>query len=241
MPDSIKSKVGIVACSGEEMAEGTVTRQAALKVLERLRPHQTVTICLPLFLAGGEGDRTFARLYPTIAIDGCAKRCAARATEELSGKPAAGVVVEDLVAELGLQRPRGRRSLDEAGETAVLAVAGRVADLVDDLMGVVPLGPAEVAEPVEVACACGSGIPSLRITVGNGEMSLFALPLIFEQLHGLGVAADGRAGRELLGSVKLYNAVDSDDEAALAEALVREYATYVRRVTSAEEGAANDG
>ena len=56
-------------------------RLAALKVLEQLRPNDTVTICLPLFLAGGEGDRAFAKFYPTIAVDGCEKRCAARATE----------------------------------------------------------------------------------------------------------------------------------------------------------------
>src|SRR5512136_1803129 len=78
MPELTKKKVGIIACSGEELAEGTVTRLAALKVLEQLRPADTVTICLPLFLAGGEGDRAFARFYPTLAIDGCEKRCAAR-------------------------------------------------------------------------------------------------------------------------------------------------------------------
>ncbi len=68
MVDLPQKKVGIVACSGEELAEGTVTRLAALKVLEQLRPKDTVTICLPLFLAGGEGDRAFARFYPTIAL-----------------------------------------------------------------------------------------------------------------------------------------------------------------------------
>ncbi len=81
MVDLPQKKVGIVACSGEELAEGTVTRLAALKVLEQLRPKDTVTICLPLFLAGGEGDRAFARFYPTIALDGCDKRCAEKATE----------------------------------------------------------------------------------------------------------------------------------------------------------------
>ena len=84
MPNLPQKKVGIVACSGEELAEGTVTRLAALKVLEELRPDDTVTICLPLFLAGGEGDRAFARFYPTIAVDGCDLRCAARATEQYS-------------------------------------------------------------------------------------------------------------------------------------------------------------
>src|SRR5512139_2604142 len=115
MPSLPKRKVGIVACSGEEMAQGMVTRQAALKVLEQLRPDETVTICLPLFLAGGEGDRAFARFYPTIAVDGCDKRCAARGTEMYSGKPAASVVITELVATRGLVKPEGKRQLDEAG------------------------------------------------------------------------------------------------------------------------------
>ena len=55
MVDLPRKKVGMVACSGEELPEGTVTRLAALQVLEQLRPAETVTICLPLFLAGGEG------------------------------------------------------------------------------------------------------------------------------------------------------------------------------------------
>ena len=41
MPDLPKNKVGIVACSGEELPEGTVTRLAVLKVLEQLRPADT--------------------------------------------------------------------------------------------------------------------------------------------------------------------------------------------------------
>ena len=89
MPELPKKKVGIVSCSGEELAEGTVTRLAALKVLEQLRPADTVTICLPLFLAGGQGDRAFARFYPTIAIDGCDQRCAARSTEPVERRASA--------------------------------------------------------------------------------------------------------------------------------------------------------
>src|SRR4030066_634160 len=107
MVDLPKKEVGIVACSGEELAGGTVTRLAALKVLEHLRPNDTVTICLPLFLAGGEGDRAFARFYPTISVDGCELRCAERATEKFSNKPAASLVVSDLVTENGLEKPQG--------------------------------------------------------------------------------------------------------------------------------------
>src|SRR5512136_1152185 len=134
MVDLPKKKVGIVACSGEELPEGTITRLAALRVLEQLRPNDTVTICLPLFLAGGEGDRAFARFYPTIAIDGCEKRCAARGTEIYSGKPAASIVVTELVAERSLEKPNGRRRLNEAGRLAVEATAGQATALVDELL-----------------------------------------------------------------------------------------------------------
>lgn len=134
MPDLPQKKVGIVACSGEEMAEGTVTRLAALRVLENLRPADTVTICLPLFLAGGEGDRAFARFYPTIAVDGCELRCAARATEMYSGVPAASIVVTDVVNEAGLDQPEGLRRLNTAGLQAVEATAHHMAFMVDELL-----------------------------------------------------------------------------------------------------------
>src|SRR5512136_1958029 len=96
MPDLPRKKVGLISCSGDELAEGTVTRRAVRRVLETLRPDDTVTLCLPLFLAGGEGERAFARYYPTIAVDGCSKRCAALATEKYSAKPAASVVVSEI-------------------------------------------------------------------------------------------------------------------------------------------------
>jgi uncharacterized metal-binding protein len=135
MPRVLQAKVGIVSCSGEELAAGTVTRLATLKVLRELRPGQTVTICLPLFLAGGAGDREFARTHPTITVDGCDVRCAAKGTELYSGKPAAGLVVDSLVAAAGLPQPEGRRCRDRAGQEAVRLVAERLAQLVDELSG----------------------------------------------------------------------------------------------------------
>ena len=133
MPELPKKKVGIVSCSGEELPEGTITRLATLKVLWELRPDDTVTICLPLFLAGGQGERTFAKYYPTIAVDGCDRRCAAKGTEKYSGKLAASIVVKDLTAggEMGSQEGKGR--LNERGKAAVEKTAAKIASLVDEL------------------------------------------------------------------------------------------------------------
>ena len=135
MSELLERKVGIVSCSGEELAEGTVARLAALKVLNELRPKDTVTICLPLFLAGGAGDRAFAKLHPTITVDGCDLRCAARATEKYSNKPAASLVVNDVVSEAGLEKPEGRRRLNAAGQEAVRLTAEKLAALVDQALG----------------------------------------------------------------------------------------------------------
>jgi uncharacterized metal-binding protein len=235
MPDLPKKKVGIVSCSGEEIPEGTVTRLAALKVLEQLHPADTVTICLPLFLAGGEGDRAFARFYPTIAVDGCDKRCAARGTEMYSGKPAASIVVTELVAKLGLGRPEGKRRLNEAGLQAVEATAEQVSGLVDELLqkhwnrttgAIEETAAPKVQEPVQATCSCGSGIPVQDIVVDGQTVTLVALPLIFQQFRDSGKPTSQAVTGELLETVKIYNPIPPDEDEAYAASLAREYAAF---------------
>jgi hypothetical protein len=238
MPDLPKKKVGIVSCSGEELAEGTVTRLAALKVLEKLRPADTVTICLPLFLAGGEGDRAFAKFYPTIAVDGCELRCAARATEMYSSKPAASLVVREVVSENGLAQPAGRRRLDPAGILAVNATAKRLVTLVDELLGkhwdrsagsfIEPRAAVSEAEK-EATCSCGSGIPVQKVQVNGREVTLTALPLIFEQFRQAGKQPSDDSARELLDSVKIYNSVPGGMEAQYLAVLFQEYANFYKK------------
>lgn len=242
MVDLPQKKVGIVACSGEEMAEGTVTRLAALRVLEELRPKDTVTICLPLFLAGGEGDRAFARFYPTIALDGCEKRCAARATELYSGKPAASILVSDLLAENELPRPVGLRKLDETGQQAVEITAEAMAARVDELLGRSwsrRLGEftdieviAEPQETKQATCSCGSGIPVQEVLIEGQAVTLVALPLIFQNLQSAGKAPSEDLAGELLETVKIYNPVPDGAAETYALALLREYRTYCQEVTA---------
>jgi uncharacterized metal-binding protein len=235
MPDLPKKKVGIITCSGEELPEGTVTRLAALKVLEQLRPADTVTICLPLFLAGGEGDRAFAKFYPTIAIDGCDKRCAARGTEMYSGKPAASIVVTELVVERGLGKPEGKRRLNEAGQQAVEATAGRVSELVDELLhkhwnrtagAMEETTTPEVQEPIQATCSCGSGIPVQDVVINGQTVTLIALPLIFQQFHDSGKTTSPQTTRELLETLKIYNPIPIGEDETYMALLSREYVVF---------------
>jgi len=232
MPELPQKKVGIIACSGEELPEGTVTRLAALRVLEQLRPGDTVTICLPLFLAGGEGDRAFAKFYPTIAIDGCEKRCAYRGTEQYSNRPAVGIVVNDLIAELSLDSLQGRRKLNAVGMQVVERTAELAVSKVDELLGKAwsrregNFEDEPAQEEGVATCSCGSGIPIQKVQVNGQEMTLVALPLIFQNVFQLGKAPGNEVAHEIMEMVKIYNPVDPAIEAAVKVVVLEAYANY---------------
>ncbi len=134
MTETPEKKVGIISCSGEECVEGTISRVATRLVLGKLRLNETVTICLPLFLAGGRGEREFARDYPTITVDGCGKLCAKVATERYSGKPASSIVVADLTKNWLCPKLGARRRLNDETLTVTRKVADRIAEEVDEIL-----------------------------------------------------------------------------------------------------------
>ena len=232
VPDLPERKVGIVACSGEELAAGTVSRLATLKVLHELRPGKTVTICLPLFLAGGEGDRAFARFHPTITVDGCELRCAARGTQMYSGKPTASLVVSELAAAHGLEAIDGRRNLNDAGRKAVALTAERLTLLVDEVLAspsaktfVTINASQQPKAPESVGCSCGSGMPVQNVLIDGQSVGLLALPLIFANLRERGREPDVAAD-ELLASVAVYNYIPEQSKIVYREAILREYASF---------------
>jgi hypothetical protein len=215
-----------------------VTRLAALKVLQSLRPHETVTICLPLFLAGGSGDRAFARFHPTIAVDGCDKRCAARSTERYSGKPAVSIVVDGGAWEDSSRLGTARR-LTDAGMKAVNDVADQIAHHVDRLLGLrrgehagLPIESSVTQEEPrahQASCSCGSGVPVTTLQLAGREVTFVGLPLIFAQFREAGKLPDASTKAELMEAVKIYNPIAADEEASLADLIHQEYRLYCQR------------
>jgi DGC domain len=226
MPILPKKKVGLISCSGEELPEGTLSRVATLKVLEHLRPNDTVTLCLPLFLAGDDKERAFAKFYPTIAIDGCDKRCAARATEKYSAAPTVSIVIPEFLAARGLDSPQSRRQMDTAGERAADALAEEIAQRVDEILGVkhAPVAVALIAESeaITAACSCGSGIPVMRLNIAGKSVEVVALPLIFEES-----SKSGKSPEQVFEAVKVYNSIPDELEPAYREAILHAYAAFI--------------
>lgn len=125
MKDNLK--IGVVSCSGEDCLGGTISRLATRKMLDEIRPDETITLCLPLFLAGGEEERGFAEMYPTIAVDGCDKCCAKIATEKYSGKVSDAIVLSDILGkEVAESEILSTRNLTEEHMEMVDKVANEI-------------------------------------------------------------------------------------------------------------------
>lgn len=228
-----QKKVGIIACAGEEIPEGTISRVAARTVLEELRPEDTVTLCLPLFLAGDEKERAFARFYPTIAVDGCEKICAKRATEKYSGPVSSSIVVDELLEERGLCPGKSRRELDEDGQRSAEVIAEEIVNQVGRLLGrkrAVEVMPAVATSAPATAggTCCGPGIPVTQVRIGGAPVGVVALEPIFEQFYQDGRQDGPGIDEEILKTVKLYNHVSASAEELYKAALSEQYRNFCR-------------
>ena len=132
MPDT---QVGVISCSGEECLGGTLSRLATRKVMEKLQIGKVVTLCLPLYIAGGDEERAFASDYPVIAVDGCDKCCAKRATVKYSGAVKDTLVLSELLGEdVTLSKIVSARDLTEEHYQMVDKVADEISKKVDQII-----------------------------------------------------------------------------------------------------------
>ena len=135
----MKKKIGIIACSGEKLVNGTLSRAAARIVVEKLRPNSTIVLCQPLFAAGGlerhggQEERNFAKEHPTITIEGCEEECSKIAVEKYSGPAAATIRVDDILKAHPELIPKSKEDLGEDGMKLAEIIASEIVKKVDEL------------------------------------------------------------------------------------------------------------
>ena len=227
------TKVGIVSCSGEAIPEGTISRLATRRVLALLRPDVTVTLCLPLFLAGNEAERNFAKTHPTITIDGCDKQCAKWGTEEHSGPVSSALVVTGILGTQAAGCHRSSRNSSQPDKEAVWAVAERIASEVDTVLAETgPHNGATVANGAQ--CSCSSPAPGGKLTILGAIVSIPGLALIFEHCAERNVPADIGGCAALLDTVKIYHRILPEEEAGYRRALLAAYRDFRNGVQPAK-------
>jgi uncharacterized metal-binding protein len=114
----IKPKIGLISCSGEGLSEGMISRVATRRILEFR--DDVVTICLPLFLAGGQEERDFAKNNPCITVDGCDKMCASEGVK-MYGKvhPKSSIVISEIIRKEKHSRPKSKSRIEPEDENLV--------------------------------------------------------------------------------------------------------------------------
>jgi len=127
-------KVAIISCAGMDKALGSVARACAFKVVERLRPNETVLVCIPPLVADVKPYSELIKEYPVILIDGCAERCATKIAAKNGAKMRGRVFIPESVQKYGL-KPNTASDIGPEGEKLAEKIAEEIAVQVDKLLG----------------------------------------------------------------------------------------------------------
>jgi uncharacterized metal-binding protein len=127
-------KVVVVPCSGIGKSLGTVGRVATYKVIERMKPEKTRTVCLALLTMGDDDALRLVRENPCIAVDGCPAQCSKKNIEASKGDLAHNIVVTDVLRKNRSLKPEGVIELNDQGDKLAEIIAGMVSEKVDEIL-----------------------------------------------------------------------------------------------------------
>jgi uncharacterized metal-binding protein len=127
-------KVVVLPCSGIGKSLGTVGRVATYKVIERMRPEKTRTVCLALLTMGDDDALKLVRENPCIAIDGCPSQCSKKNIEASKGDLAHNIIVTDVLRKNRSLKPEGVIELNDQGDKLAEIIAGMVSEKVDEIL-----------------------------------------------------------------------------------------------------------
>ena len=130
---SEEEKVAIVTCAGMDKPLGSVARACAFKVVEDLKPEDSVLVCIPPLVAGVNPHSEWIRKYPIITIDGCPERCATKIVAKNGGKIRGRVFIPQSVQKHGL-KPKASADIGLDGEKLAEKIADETARLVDKIL-----------------------------------------------------------------------------------------------------------
>jgi len=126
-------KVAIVACAGMDKSLGSVARACAFKVVEDLKPEDSVLVCIPPLVAGVKPHSEWIKKYPVITIDGCPERCATKIVAKNGGKIRGRVFIPQSVQKHGL-KPKASAEIGPEGEKLAEKIADETGLLIDKIL-----------------------------------------------------------------------------------------------------------
>jgi uncharacterized metal-binding protein len=129
---SKSGKIFVISCSGIGKALGTVGRTAMYEVVEKLRPNEATTVCLPLITIGDETVLKLVGNNSCISVDGCPFQCARKNIEASKGKLVASFMVTDVLRENRGLKPEGVIELNPKGLKLASRLAEKIVRQIDE-------------------------------------------------------------------------------------------------------------
>ena len=127
-------KVLVIPCSGIGKPIGTVSRETTYEIIEKLKPNKAETVCLALLTSGDEKTIDKLKNNYCITIDGCARHCAKKNTEECGKIPEKSYKILKFAAANPDKKPEGIIDIGESGSALVDKIANEIIKDISELV-----------------------------------------------------------------------------------------------------------
>ena len=127
-------KVLIIPCSGIGKPIGTVSRETTYEVVENLAKGKAETVCLALLTSQDKGTMDRVKNNYVITLDGCARHCAKKNTEQCGKIPDKSYMILKFAAANPDKKPQGLIDIGDGGKALVVTISDTIAKDVETLL-----------------------------------------------------------------------------------------------------------
>jgi uncharacterized metal-binding protein len=127
-------KVLVIPCSGIGKPIGTVSRETTYEVVENLAKSKAETLCLALLTSQDKETIDKVKNNYCITIDGCARHCAKKNTENAGKIPDKSYMILKFAAANPDKKPQGLIDIGDGGKALVDTISDTIAKDVDSLL-----------------------------------------------------------------------------------------------------------
>ena len=127
-------KVLIIPCSGIGKPIGTVSRETAYEIIENLSKGKAETVCLALLTSQDKETIDKVKNNYVITLDGCAKHCAKKNTEECGKIPDKNYMILKFAAANPDKKPQGIIDIGIGGKALVDTISDTIIKDIDSLL-----------------------------------------------------------------------------------------------------------
>jgi uncharacterized metal-binding protein len=127
-------KVLIIPCSGIGKPIGTVSRETTYEIIENLSKGKAETVCLALLTSQDKETMDKVNNNYVITLDGCAKHCAKKNTEECGKIPDKSYMILKFATANPDKKPQGIVDIGVGGKALVNKISDTIIKDISNLM-----------------------------------------------------------------------------------------------------------